>query len=78
MADQQRIKTAKIAVLGAGGLGSPLAMQLVMAGCERIVLADKDVIELSNLNRQLYTQADVGKNKAEVLAQKLLSPLQSF
>ena len=53
-------------LIGAGGLGAPLALALQAAGAGRIVLVDDDVVDLSNLQRQiLYRTADVGRPKAE-------------
>jgi adenylyltransferase/sulfurtransferase len=55
-------------VVGAGGLGGPIAQSLARAGLE-LVIVDPDVVELSNLHRQIqFTAADVGKAKADVLA----------
>ncbi len=63
-------KTA--AVAGCGGLGSNAAVALVRAGIGRLIIADHDVVELSNLNRQYYFLSDVGKRKTEALAAHLL------
>jgi hypothetical protein len=71
VAEQERLRTARIAVLGTGGLGAPLALQLVYAGCQNLVLADFDTVESSNLNRQPFTGLDVGRPKVEVLAERL-------
>ena len=57
-----------IAVVGAGGLGGPIALALAAAG-RAVVIIDDDVVELSNLHRQVqFTEADLGQPKAEVLA----------
>ena len=69
--DQEKIKHARIAVLGTGGLGAPLALQLVYMGAEHLVLCDRDRIELSNLNRQPYTEDDIGQMKVDVCAANL-------
>lgn len=61
-----RKKTVGIA--GCGGLGSNAAVALVRAGIGKLVLADFDKVEYSNLNRQYYFLADVGKLKVEALA----------
>jgi adenylyltransferase/sulfurtransferase len=56
-------------VIGAGGLGSPLALALAAAGARRLVLVDDDVVDLSNLQRQIaYRTADVGRPKVAALA----------
>lgn len=72
---QAALGEATVVVLGAGGLGSWTMAGLACAGVGRIVVADDDTIELSNLNRQvLYRTADVGRPKVEV-AQEVLSGL---
>ena len=58
-------------IAGCGGLGSNAAVALVRAGVGRLILADPDVVELSNLNRQQYFRSDVGKKKVEALAAQL-------
>lgn len=58
-------------VAGCGGLGSNAAVALVRAGLGRVILVDFDVVEASNLNRQYFFQADLGKKKAEVLRDRL-------
>jgi adenylyltransferase/sulfurtransferase len=63
---QERLKAARVFVAGAGGLGSPAAMYLAVAGVGHIRLCDSDSPELSNLNRQiLHNDARIGVNKAE-------------
>lgn len=63
---QQRLLAARVLIVGAGGLGSPVALYLAAAGIGTLVLADDDRVELSNLQRQiLYTSADAGGYKAE-------------
>ena len=72
---QGALDEATVAVLGAGGLGSWTMAGLACAGIGRIVVADDDTIELSNLNRQvLYRTADVGRPKVAV-AREVLSGL---
>ena len=62
---QQRIRTARMLVIGAGGLGSPAAYYLASAGVASIVLVDGDVVDLTNLQRQiLHTTERVGTPKA--------------
>ena len=63
---QARISRAKIAIVGAGGLGCPILQYLAGAGVGRITLIDPDHVELSNLHRQpLYQMSDLGRPKAE-------------
>ncbi|WP_370568895.1 molybdopterin-synthase adenylyltransferase MoeB [Sporocytophaga myxococcoides] len=72
MEGQQKLKAAKVAVIGAGGLGCPLLMYLAAAGVGTLGVIDGDIIEESNLHRQvLYNQEDVGKSKVETAAEKL-------
>ncbi len=59
-------KTAGIA--GLGGLGSNVAVSLVRSGLGKLIVADYDTVELSNLNRQFYFLEDIGKKKTEALA----------
>lgn len=69
---QQKIKDAKVLVVGAGGLGCPTLQYLSAAGLGTIGIIDFDKIELHNLHRQiLYSTEDVGKPKAVTAAEKL-------
>ena len=69
---QQKLKNAKVLVVGAGGLGCPVLQYLCGAGVGTIGIIDFDKIELHNLPRQvLYSTPDVGKAKAETAAQVL-------
>lgn len=69
---QELLKTAKVLVVGAGGLGCPVLQYLAAAGVGVIGIADGDSVDISNLQRQvLYTTADVGKGKAETAAGKV-------
>jgi len=69
---QQALLQAKILIIGAGGLGCPIATFLAGAGIGRLTLMDPDGIERSNLQRQfLFMDADIGKNKAVTAAQRL-------
>jgi sulfur carrier protein ThiS adenylyltransferase len=67
------IQKTKIGIGGAGGLGSNVAVILARTGFRHLEILDKDVVEASNLNRQNYTLADIGKPKVECLEQFLLS-----
>jgi len=68
-AGQQRLKTAKVAVIGAGGIGAAVIPALVGAGVGQVAIVDGDVVDLSNLQRQpLYTTADIGRSKADLAA----------
>ncbi|PZF71469.1 HesA/MoeB/ThiF family protein [Taibaiella soli] len=74
---QQKLKAAKVLMVGAGGLGCPVLQYLAAAGVGHIGIVDGDVVSLSNLQRQiLYTEADIDKPKAETAAEKirLLNP----
>lgn len=63
---QERLLAASVLVVGLGGLGSPVAMYLAAAGVGRLVLADFDAVDLSNLQRQLlHTTERIGMPKAE-------------
>src|SRR5437763_1662664 len=64
MAGQKRLKAASVLLIGAGGLGSPLGLYLAAAGIGRIGLVDFDVVDYSNLQRQLlHGTKDVGRSK---------------
>ncbi len=64
IAGQKKIFSAKVLVIGAGGLGCPLILYLANSGVGNIGIIDNDKVEVSNLNRQiLFTQKDVGKFK---------------
>ncbi len=70
---QEKIKNSKIFVAGAGGLGSPVSIYLAVGGVGNIKIIDKDVPELSNLNRQiLHTEEDIGRPKAQSAKEKLI------
>ena len=63
---QERLRAARVLVVGAGGLGSPVALYLAAAGVGRIAIADHDRVDLSNLQRQiLHTTARIGQPKVE-------------
>ena len=63
----QRLQTAKVAIVGLGGLGSNVALWLARLGVGQLLLYDFDKVELSNLNRQYYFLEDVGQYKATAL-----------
>ena len=63
---QDQLKKSKIFIAGAGGLGSPVSIYLAVAGVGTLVIVDNDVVELTNLNRQiLHGDEDIGKKKTE-------------
>ena len=63
---QERLRAARVLLVGLGGLGSPVAMYLAAAGVGRLVLADHDAVDLSNLQRQIiHTTPRIGQPKAE-------------
>jgi sulfur carrier protein ThiS adenylyltransferase len=66
-----RLRDARVGIIGLGGLGSNAAMMLVRSGVRRLVLADPDRVEESNLNRQLYFPDQLGRLKTEALAETL-------
>jgi molybdopterin/thiamine biosynthesis adenylyltransferase len=71
---QQKLKNARVLCVGAGGLGSPLALYLAAAGVGTIGLVDADTVDGSNLQRQiLYSTSDIGKHKVSVAAERLTS-----
>ena len=71
-AGQRRLRNAKVLIVGAGGLGSPVAIYLALAGVGTIGIVDFDVVDLSNLQRQLLHQTgDVGRAKLDSAADTL-------
>ncbi len=69
---QEKLKRAKVVIAGSGGLGSPVAIYLAVAGVGTLRIVDHDSIELSNLNRQvLHWDKDIGRNKADSATEKL-------
>ena len=69
---QEKLAASSVLVVGAGGLGSPVCYYLAAAGVGRLGLVDADVVELSNLQRQvLHSTADLGRPKVESAAEKL-------
>jgi molybdopterin/thiamine biosynthesis adenylyltransferase/rhodanese-related sulfurtransferase len=74
MEGQRRLKNARVLVVGAGGLGSPALIYLAAAGVGTIGVVDDDVVEMSNLQRQVvHGVADVGRLKSESAAETLAS-----
>jgi adenylyltransferase/sulfurtransferase len=72
MEGQQKLKAAKVLCIGTGGLGSPLALYLAAAGVGTIGLVDFDVVDFTNLQRQIiHTTADVGRPKLDSAIDKL-------
>src|SRR5688500_17402237 len=71
---QKKLKAAKVLVIGSGGLGSPMLLYLAAAGVGTIGIVDFDVVDDSNLQRQvLFGVNEVGKPKAEAAKQRLLA-----
>lgn len=70
---QKKLKAASILLIGVGGLGSPLALYLAAAGIGRIGLVDYDVVDYTNLQRQIIHGAkDVGRLKLESAKERML------
>jgi adenylyltransferase/sulfurtransferase len=81
IAGQQKLKNARVLMVGAGGLGCPVLQYLVAAGIGFIGIVDDDIVDETNLHRQiLYSADDIGKNKARVAVEKLsvLNPHVKF
>ena len=69
---QEKILNAKVLVVGAGGLGAPVSLYLAAAGIGRIGIIDADVVDLSNLQRQvIHFTKDVGVPKVESAKEKI-------
>lgn len=69
---QSHLLNSKVLVVGAGGLGIPVLQYLAAAGVGKLGIADGDVIEISNLQRQvLYNETEIGKNKARTAGEKI-------
>ena len=74
MDGQLKLKAAKVLCVGAGGLGSPLALYLAAAGVGTLGVVDFDVVDFTNLQRQIiHSTADVGRKKLDSAADKLLA-----
>lgn len=72
----RKLQNSVVGVLGAGGLGSNCAVNLVRSGIRNLIIADYDIVELSNLNRQYYVSSHVGQYKVEAL-QDVLTAINS-
>ncbi len=73
LAGQKKIKSTSVLCIGAGGLGSPIAMYLAAAGVGKLGIVDFDTVDYSNLQRQLlHTDADVGRPKAQSAKETIL------
>ena len=69
---QKKINNTSVLIVGLGGLGCPVALQLALSGIGVIGIIDDDIISLTNLHRQiLYQEGDIGKKKVEIAAQNL-------
>ena len=72
MEGQKKLKASSVLLIGAGGLGSPLALYLAAAGVGRIGIVDFDVVDESNLQRQvIHGTTDVGKPKLESAKERI-------
>ncbi len=69
---QMKLRNATVLIVGMGGLGNPVAMYLAAAGIGKLIIADGDQVDITNLQRQiLFGEQDVNKNKAQQAADKL-------
>jgi adenylyltransferase/sulfurtransferase len=70
---QEKLKNARVFIAGCGGLGSPIAYYMAVAGFGTLVIADMDIVDLSNLNRQiLHWDQNVGEDKVKSGYEKLV------
>ena len=71
---QKKLKAAKVMLVGAGGLGAPLGLYLAAAGVGKIGLVDFDVVDFTNLQRQvIHSTKDVGRNKIDSATEKMVA-----
>ena len=70
--ERTALESARVGIAGAGGLGSNCAMHLVRAGVKHITIADFDVVNESNLNRQFFFRDQIGQKKVEAIKENLL------
>ena len=68
---QARLKGAKVAIAGLGGLGSNIAVMLARSGVGELLLVDFDTVDVTNLNRQIYFVSQIGKPKTEAIKESL-------
>ena len=68
---QERLRGAKVAVAGLGGLGSNISVTLARSGVGKLLLVDFDIVDVTNLNRQMYFIEHLGKPKTEALTELL-------
>jgi sulfur-carrier protein adenylyltransferase/sulfurtransferase len=69
---QEKLKNSQVAIVGAGGLGHPVASYLAASGVGKIALIDFDIVDESNLHRQvLFNPGDIGRNKSVVLSERI-------
>ena len=74
MEGQRKLKAAKVLLVGTGGLGAPLAFYLAAAGVGTLGLVDFDVVDASNLHRQIiHSTRDIGRPKLDSAEEKLLA-----
>jgi len=68
---QEKLRAAKVAVAGLGGLGSNISVMLARSGVGKLLLVDFDIVDVTNLNRQMYFIEHLGKPKTEALTELL-------
>ena len=68
----QKLKIASVAVAGAGGLGSNIAVMLARSGVGHLHIVDFDIVDITNLNRQVYTVRHIGSRKVDAINEILM------